>query len=508
MRIFGYVNLTLDISNVQSCAKRSYFMSFDYGSLPPLFPKDIFTTPDDKLENTLKNLSGDQLTLFLDAIVKQANRIKLEKFSQLTGKVITVLSEKRSNKELSNEAEIFLVFVQENIESIKKNCLVKRETEETGEEASAEGPAKKSKTGEVPTTEESDSKKKVQEASEGPSKKSRQTPSSQEKATDYPSFGKIPSDVLGGIGKFLQKKDLSSFMEVERATADSRAAIISGSSKHVMGILRQYNYDTADIEKKHPKVYADLQKYSSQITELHFPQGAGLNEEEQGAGLNEEKLRGILKVFTKLEGLSFENCMDVNQIPIQAFPNNLKFLSVVFSNIHDEDLKQIAERCSHLQSLNLFGCRNITDRGLKDLAQKCTQLKSLNLCSCPRITDLSIKDFAQNCTQLQKLELFNLNITDRGIKDLAQNCTQLQNLILNECNITDLSIKDVAQYCTQLQNLSLYYCKITAQGIKEVVEKCHNMKHLECYQKSGITQETITELEGKYPQLELIYRNF
>ena len=56
----------------------------------------------------------------------------------------------------------------------------------------------------------------------------------------------------------------------------------------------------------------------------------------------------------------------------------IKVLNLSKTNITDEILKAILEKCPNLTNLNLSYCKDITDAGLA-VAQHCTNLTSLNL---------------------------------------------------------------------------------------------------------------------------------
>jgi hypothetical protein len=468
--------------------------------LPDDFPVEILTTRPDKLVEALdtKDVHGHLLTLFLKAVVTHKNQIKIEKdlYIMWTDKTIKILEKKRGTNGFSSKDEAIFLEAEKSLMADRKSSSGKRKAEEG---ASAENEAKKSKIDASTAKQSNDKKRKAPEhlelqSLELQSKKPKITPSPEAEAPKFLSFKSVGADVIGVIGGFLEETtDLHHLMETERATAGATSQIIS-SSKTVMKILKSYSWDIATIEKDNLELYKDLQKYSSKITELQFP---------EHADLNEEKLRGILKVFTNLKGLSFEEEKDINRIPIKAFPNNLQYLSMKNWNLHDEHLEQIAQQCPHLQRLDLSWCINITDEGIKAVAQQCPHLHSLDLESCDNITDKGFEELAQRCPHLQSLNLFSCNITNKGLKALAQWCPNLESLNLGCCKeITNEGLKELVVKCPHLKSLNLNNCdNITDECLKDLVPHFTHLKSLNLAKCANISDEGLEALAMKCTQL-------
>lgn len=142
---------------------------------------------------------------------------------------------------------------------------------------------------------------------------------------------------------------------------------------------------------------------------------------------------------------------------------NLEYLSFENSDLHNEDLKWIAESFKNLKSLNLKSCKNINDEGLAHLQMM--TLRSLSLSNCYKITNKGLA-FLQPLTYLESLDLTRCNqLTDDGLAHL-KGLSSLQFLDLNSCwKITDTGLTHL-QKLISLQSLVLVNCrKITDDGL-------------------------------------------
>ena len=109
-------------------------------------------------------------------------------------------------------------------------------------------------------------------------------------------------------------------------------------------------------------------------------------------------------------------------------------------------MQYIAEKCHHLQQINLQSCHNITDNGiefiyiyiksiyislgLKALSEGCSELKTISLADCKNITNVGLMFISQQCTSLQNLNVWGSPITDDGLTYLADSKIPLQSVLL------------------------------------------------------------------------------
>ncbi|KAL8151468.1 hypothetical protein V2J09_021276 [Rumex salicifolius] len=120
--------------------------------------------------------------------------------------------------------------------------------------------------------------------------------------------------------------------------------------------------------------------------------------------------------------------------------------------ISDQAYKKIS-LLANLEFLDLCGAQNLTDEGLKCIA-KCKTLVSLNLTWCVQITDVGISAIAQSCTVLEFLSLFGIvGVTDKSLVNLSRSCSRtLKTLDVNGCvNIKRRSHEDLLKMFPHLQ---------------------------------------------------------
>ncbi|XP_057500404.1 F-box protein At3g58530 [Actinidia eriantha] len=103
------------------------------------------------------------------------------------------------------------------------------------------------------------------------------------------------------------------------------------------------------------------------------------------------------------------------------------------SSFTDEAYKKISS-LPQLRFLDLCGAQNLTDQGLSCIA-KCSNLVSLNLTWCVRVTDEGVIAVAQGCTSLEFLSLFGIiGVTDKCLEVLSRFCSNtLATLDVNGC---------------------------------------------------------------------------
>ncbi|KAB1222421.1 hypothetical protein CJ030_MR2G028749 [Morella rubra] len=120
--------------------------------------------------------------------------------------------------------------------------------------------------------------------------------------------------------------------------------------------------------------------------------------------------------------------------------SSLQSLNVyAVSGFTDEAYKRIS-LLPHLKCLDLCGAQNLSDEGLACIAN-CSKLVSLNLTWCIRVTDVGVIDVAQGCTSLEFLSLFGIvGVTDKCLEVLSRSSSNtLTTLDVNGC----IGIKDL-----------------------------------------------------------------
>ncbi|KAL8225276.1 hypothetical protein R6Q57_017833 [Mikania cordata] len=114
--------------------------------------------------------------------------------------------------------------------------------------------------------------------------------------------------------------------------------------------------------------------------------------------------------------------------------NNLiyedSYIMFSFTDVAYKKLSLLA----HLRFLDLCGAQNLSDEGLSSIA-KCKDIRTLNLTWCVRVTDVGVIAIAQGCTSLEYLSLFGIvGVTDKCLEALSKYCSNtITTLDVNGC---------------------------------------------------------------------------
>lgn len=128
-------------------------------------------------------------------------------------------------------------------------------------------------------------------------------------------------------------------------------------------------------------------------------------------------------------------------------------------------MQLVADNYEGLKKLNITRCIKLTDDGLQEVLQKCSSLESLNLYALSSFSDKVYKKIG-SLTNLTFLDLCGAqNVTDDGLSCISR-CVCLTYLNLSWCvRVTDVGVVAIAQGCRSLQLLSLF-------GIVGVTDVC------------------------------------
>ena len=204
--------------------------------------------------------------------------------------------------------------------------------------------------------------------------------------------------------------------------------------------------------------------------------------------ITDHTLQSIADHCTGLQSLNLYGCREITDsglITISIHCPELKSLAVVgcCHQITDASIISISIHCIGLQSLNLYECRQITDASIISISAHCTGLQSLKLAWIQQITDISIISISTYCSGLQSLDLEGCRqISDASIISISTYCSGLQSLDLEGCEqITDASIIPISENCTGLKRLLVPYTKITDASLIAIVKSCTGLKYLDAY---------------------------
>ncbi|KAK6941966.1 Leucine-rich repeat, partial [Dillenia turbinata] len=148
-------------------------------------------------------------------------------------------------------------------------------------------------------------------------------------------------------------------------------------------------------------------------------------------------LQLIANNYWDLESLNLTRCVKLTdgglqQIFVKCF--SLQSLNLyALSSFSDEVYKSIL-LLTNIRFLDLCGAQNLSDEGLSMIA-KCKKILSLNLTWCVQVTDAGVIAIAQGCTSLEFLSLFGIvGVTDKSLEALSRFCSStLTTLDVNGC---------------------------------------------------------------------------
>ncbi|GAB2233084.1 hypothetical protein Droror1_Dr00002299 [Drosera rotundifolia] len=153
--------------------------------------------------------------------------------------------------------------------------------------------------------------------------------------------------------------------------------------------------------------------------------------------ITDHSMQLIADNYQDLESLNITRCIRINDFGLDHILNSCSSLQSLnlyaLSRFTDKVYSKIS-LLPHLRVLDLCGAQNLSDEGLASIA-KCKKLVSLNLTWCICITDAGVLAVAQNCTSLNLLSLFGIvGVTDKSLEALSSSCgSTLETLDVNGC---------------------------------------------------------------------------
>ncbi|CAN0927483.1 F-box protein At3g58530 [Linum grandiflorum] len=153
--------------------------------------------------------------------------------------------------------------------------------------------------------------------------------------------------------------------------------------------------------------------------------------------ISDKSMQFIADNYPELLSLNLTRCVkltDDGLLQILIKCSLLQSLNLyALSSFTDGAFKSISN-LANLRFLDLCGAQHLSDEGLSCIA-KCRNIVSLNLTWCIRITDIGVIAVAEGCTSLEFLSLFGIiGVTDKSLEALSRRCSNtLTTLDVNGC---------------------------------------------------------------------------
>ncbi|XP_027069370.1 F-box protein At3g58530-like isoform X1 [Coffea arabica] len=245
--------------------------------------------------------------------------------------------------------------------------------------------------------------------------------------------------------------------------SDKGVEVITSICPNLAAFSIYWNVRVTDIGVKH------LVRNCKRITDLNL---SGCK------NITEQSLHLIADNYRDLESLNLTRCIKLTDGGLQQILLNCYSLQSLnlyaLSSFTDEAYKKIS-LLSHLRFLDLCGAQNLTDDGLRSIAN-CRKLVSLNLTWCIHVTDVGVKAIAESCSSLELLSLFGIvGVTDRCLEALCKCCSgTLTTLDVNGC----VGIK-VLNMCSTTCGLTWIHDTILLSGHRASIAPSNQVRRLD-----------------------------
>jgi hypothetical protein len=167
-------------------------------------------------------------------------------------------------------------------------------------------------------------------------------------------------------------------------------------------------------------------------------------------------------------------------------------VEVVFhnTNVTDEAVWTLCQRCPSIFGLYFLDCPNVTDRSLVAISE---HLPSLTALYCAESLEARVRSWGSGAARAHES-----TITDDGIEKLVAKCHFIKTLLIGGCRSTsDRSVLQITDHCPALELLDVAgNDRITAVSLEALGAKCLK---LEKVNTRSLRQESMDSLRLHFP---------
>lgn len=132
--------------------------------------------------------------------------------------------------------------------------------------------------------------------------------------------------------------------------------------------------------------------------------------------ITEEGIRPLLESCHKIRHLDL-TCLSLKSLGTNFDLPDLEVLNLTNTEVDDEALYIISNRCPALLQLVLLRCDYITDKGVMHVVNNCTQLREISLNGCPNVQAKVVASMVISRPSLRKIHVPpNFPLSDRNRK--------------------------------------------------------------------------------------------
>ncbi|MDP2435007.1 MAG: hypothetical protein Q8P67_04640 [archaeon] len=233
------------------------------------------------------------------------------------------------------------------------------------------------------------------------------------------------------------------------------------------------------------------------------------------AGLRYISDAGILtlaRCCPKLGNINLSLCGQLTDRSLPALIErccpSLRYLTLHGTGAGQDTLQAIAQHCSQLVALSLFGLRGVTNQAVAEAVCANTSLRHLDVSNILNLSDDCVAQIALSCPNLASFYAIACGgLTDDGLSHIVCNCPDLSWMNLNGCTkISNRLLSLMARTSRYLTYFSLSGCiLISDPGFLLIGRGCPLLKSLTIAAGSSVSANAIKLLSHDRPSLKVVF---